>query len=431
MAAREGRLGAFIDTLRSGQWLTRERMQLWALAVLVASALGFAYLLATSDGLNDYQGRPLGTDFSNVYAAGTYVLEGNAAAPYDWPMQHARERAIFGESTPFYGWHYPPFFLFVAGLLALMPYALALAAWQGVTLGLYLGTIALILRSRSVGVSVAQSLFTRDRLWLLLALAFPAVFINIGHGHNGFLTAALLGCALVALDNRPWLSGVLFGLISYKPQFGLLIPLVLAAGGRWRAFAAAALTVVALMVATFAAFGPEVWLAFLASAPLTRVEVLEQGGTGWHKIQSVFAWVRMWGGGVPLAYWAQGAVTATLATALALLWRSAAAFPLKAGALALAAIVATPYSLDYDFVVPSVALAYLAAEGLARGFRPWEGSALAFLWFMPLVARTVAEQALIPLGVPAMLLVFALTLRRAADGAGLLARWQSSAQPIK
>lgn len=436
-------MSAFIDTLRSGQWLTRERIRLWALAVLAASAIGFGYLLVTSDGLNDYQGRPLGTDFSNVYAAGTYVLEDNAAAPYDWPAQHARERTIFGESTPFYGWHYPPFFLFVAGLLALMPYTLALAVWQGATLALYLLTIRFVLSASCPALCRALTSYDdsedvigrnkpgRDGMWLLLALAFPAVFVNIGHGHNGFLTAALLGCALVVLDRRPWLAGMLFGLIAYKPQFGLLIPLVLIASGRWRAFAAAALTVLALGLATWVAFGPETWRAFFASAPLTRVEVLEQGGTGWHKIQSVFAWVRMWGGGVPLAYCVQGAVTAALAAALALLWRSTAAFPLKAGALALAAIVATPYSLDYDFAVLAVALAYLAADGFTRGFHPWEKSALALLWFMPLAARTVAEQALIPLGVPAMLFVFALVLRRAADDAGLLARWHSSAQPIK
>ena len=123
-------MGAFIETLRSGQWLSRDRMRLWGLAVLAASAVGFIYILATSDGLNDYQNRPIGTDFSNVYAAGTYVLEGKAHLAFDWPAQHARERAIFGDNTPFYGWHYPPFFLFVAGysinLLSLLAMVLAI-----------------------------------------------------------------------------------------------------------------------------------------------------------------------------------------------------------------------------------------------------------------------------------------------------------------
>ncbi len=89
--------GRLVETLRSGSCLTRERMRIWAFGMLAASALGFIYLVATSDGLNDYQGRPLGTDFSNVYAAGSYVLDGEAAAPFDWPSQYAREQAIFGD----------------------------------------------------------------------------------------------------------------------------------------------------------------------------------------------------------------------------------------------------------------------------------------------------------------------------------------------
>ena len=268
-------------------------------------------------------------------------------------------------------------------------------------------------------------------MWLLLALAFPAVFVNIGHGHNGFLTAALIGAALLTLDRRPALAGVLFGLIAYKPQFGVLIPLVLLATGRWRACFAAAATVATLTLATLICFGPEVWRAFFASATLTRVEVLELGGTGWHKIQSVFSMVRMWGGPVPLAYLAQGVVTLSLAGALIWLWRSAASVPLKAAALIVAAILATPYSLDYDLVVLAPAIAFLAADGLTRGFGPWEKTALALLWLMPLIARTIAEHTLIPLGVPAMALVFALVLRRAASDLGVLARWHSAAQSIK
>ena len=147
--------------------------------------------------------------------------------------------------------------------------------------------------------------------------------------------------------------------------------------------------------------------------------MLEQGGTGWHKIQSVFSVVRMWGGGVPLAYAAQGAVTLGLAGALAWLWRSDAGYALKAAALSIAVIVATPYSLDYDLVVLAPAIAFLAAHGMVHGFGTWEKTALALLWFMPLIARPVAEQTLLPLGVPLMLVVFVLTLRRATADLGV------------
>jgi hypothetical protein len=424
-------MGKVLADLRTADWMTRERVRLWALAVLLASLAGLGFLLATSNGLNDYQGRPLGTDFSDIYAGGTYVLDGTPGLAFDPPLQHAREKAIFGPATPFYGWCYPPFLLFVAAMLAKMPYLTALAAWQGATLLMYLGMLWAVLRSVKTPPENAPGRLARDPLWLLLAGASPAVFVNLGHGHNGFLTATLIGLALVALDRTPILAGALLGLLSYKPQFGVVIPLVLIASARWRAFTSAALTVVALVIVTTLAFGTDIWQAFIDSMPFTREVVLEQAGTGWYKLQTVFAWVRMWGGSVPLAYTVQGALTLGLAGALAWLWRSEAAFPLKAAALIIASILATPYSLDYDLVALAPAIAFIAAHGAVRGFAPWEKTALAFLWLTPLFARSIAEQTLIPLGVPAMVLVLALVLKRAADDLGLLTGRQSATQPAR
>jgi alpha-1,2-mannosyltransferase len=420
------RLGTVIrragDGLRSGDWLTRERIRFVAAAILIASVAGFAFLVLTAQGGIDRQGRPLGTDFSDVYAAGTYVRDGNPLAPFDPPQQYARERALFGKATPLYGWHYPPYFLFVATLLAEMPYGLALAVWQAVTLALYLLIVWMIV-SPSPGA-------TRKADLLLLAFAFPAVLINIGHGQNGFLTAALVGGALVALPRRPALAGVLFGLLIYKPQFGLLIPLALLAGAQWRAVVVAGATVALLTLVTTFVFGPQVWPAFLASTEYSRTVALEQGATGWHKIQSLFSWARMWGAPIPVAYALQAALTAGLAAAMVRLWRSAAPHALKAAALCLGAILATPYTLDYDMMVLAPAIAFFAADALMRGFRPWEKTTLAALWVVPLVARGVAQATLIPLGVPVMLAAFAVLWRRAELGRIPLVRFGGASSRI-
>ena len=253
------------------------------------------------------------------------------------------------------------------------------------------------------------------------------MFVNLGHGHNGFLTAALLGFALVQLDRRPVLAGILFGLLAYKPQFGLMIPLVLVATGRWRTVFAAAATVALLVLAATLAFGTDTWRAFFIFAEYTRMIVLETGETGWHKIQSVFSWARMWGAPLPLAYAVQGAVTLAVAAALVWLWRTGASFALKAAALCIATILATPYSLDYDLMLLAPAIACLACDGLARGFAPWEKTALAALWVVPLIARGVGQAALIPLGVIAMLIVFALILRRARSDVGIAQRAPAAA----
>jgi alpha-1,2-mannosyltransferase len=400
------------DILRNGAWLTRERIRLVAGAVLFTSGVGLIYLLVTANGLVDIQGRPLGTDFSSFYAAGTHVLDGNPEAPYDLTRQYAREQAIFGASTPFYGWLYPPFFLFIAAMLALMPYAAALAAWQAMTLGLYLLAMRAILATSTRTASPAQSAWTSDPLWLLLVLAFPAVLVNVCHGQNGLLTAALIGGALAVLDRRPIVAGILFGLLAYKPQFGLMIPVVLAASGRWRTFSSAAATVALLAAAATLVFGWSVWHVFLESTRYTRLVVLEQGDPGWYKMQSVFAWARMWGAPISLAYALQGAMVVGLVATLIGLWRSATPYSLKAAAFCLAAILATPFTFDYDMMVLAPAIAFFAADGLTRGFGPLEKTALAALWLMPLIARTVAQITLIPLGVPTMLALFILLLRR-------------------
>ncbi|NOJ47243.1 glycosyltransferase family 87 protein [Bradyrhizobium archetypum] len=386
--------------LRSGKWLTALRMRAYCLILLALSVLIFAAWIAVSDGPIDRTGQPIGTDFSNVYAAGLLTWQGRAADAYAPALQHAAEKAVFGgRDVPFYGWHYPPFFFAIAVLVAALPYAGGLALWLAASFAAFLTAIRAILPRQET---------------LLVAAAFPAVLINVGHGQNGFLTAALLGGALHWLDRRPWLAGVLIGLLAYKPQFGVLIPIALLAGGRRRTIGAAAATVVALVAISFAMLGSGIWHAFADSMNFTQTVVLEQGGTGWQKIQSIFSAVRAWGANVPTAYVVQASLLALLATSLAWLWRSDAAFELKAAALALGSLLATPYVLDYDLVVLAVAIAFFARHALNNGFRDFEISLLAAAWIVPLLSRSIAGVSYIPLGLLVELAFYVFVLRRAA-----------------
>jgi alpha-1,2-mannosyltransferase len=387
-----------LQAIRTGDWIALNRIRVYSAIMLVSGLVIIGWLVVTADGLVDYQRRPLGTDFSNVYAAGKWVLAGRPEAPFDNELQHQMEKRIFGADTPFYGWPYPPIFLGLAALLALMPYLLALMVWQTATLLLYLATVRAIL--------------PRMEVWLP-ALAFPAVLINVTHGNNGFLTATLLGSGLLFLDRRPLLSGILLGLLAYKPHFGLMIPLVLAASGHWRVFAAAAITVAALVVVTWIEFGGAAWIAFQDSFEFTRTVILEQGDTGFFKMQSPFAAVRLWHGSVPLAYTVQGAAVLIVGFFLVRLWRSEAAFALKSAALLSGALISTPYLLDYDLMVMAPAIAFLVSHGLERGFLPYEKTALAFCWVTPLLTRSLAEHIGLPLGLIALLTLFALAYRRA------------------
>lgn len=385
-----------IDWLRQAPWLTRRRTTAYArLMLMCCAAVGAGWLLL-ADGLVDTRGMPIGTDFINVWAAGHLALAGDAPAAYDYARHHVAEVAAVGREVPYFGWHYPPLFLLAAAPLALLPYGWSLAVWMAATLAGYLAVL-----KRAAGPD-----------GLLLAAAFPAVFVNLGHGQNGFLTAALLGGGLLLLDRRPVAAGVLIGLLTYKPQFGLLIPLALLAQGRWRTIFAAALTF-AVLAASSALIFPGIWQAFLGSLSLTTGHVLEQGATGWFKFQSPFAATRMLGGSVAAAYAAQAAATALAAAVVLWLWRRDIPPPLQWSGLVAATLLATPYAMDYDLILLALPLAWMAGEGLRTGFLPWEKTILAWAWLMPLVARTVAMGTSVPVGMLTVVLLLAVVVRRA------------------
>ena len=249
----------------------------------------------------DPPGLGIPTDFVNVWAAGRLVLDGVPAQAYDWDIQKRVEVALLGQDfIGYFAWHYPPPFLFVASLLAHFPYTVAFIGWVSVSFLPYLAVMRAIV-GRSFG--------------LLLAIGFPMVFNNTLVGQNGFLTAALIGGTLYLLPTRPVLAGVCLGLLSYKPQYGLLFPIVLIAAGHWRVFISAGVTAVLLAVASWLAFGTESWQAFFHWMPTFSQAFLTEGKATWWKLQSLFSLVRYFGGSESMAWGFHWVLTALVASA--------------------------------------------------------------------------------------------------------------------
>jgi alpha-1,2-mannosyltransferase len=399
----------FWQELRCGRWLTADRARTYSLILLGLYGFAIVGWILLSDHWIDRNGKPVGTDFSSFYAAGSMALQGHAAGVYDMAAHFAREQQLFGAATPYYGWLYPPIFLLIATPLALLPYPMALIVWQGASFAFYLGVIAAILRDARRDNEIIA------RLWLPVAAAFPAVFINLGHGQNGFLTAALIGAALLNLPRRPIVSGILFGLLAYKPQFGLLIPFALLAGGQWRTIVAAGFTVLALAGLTTLAFGGDIWWLFAASTETSRKLLLEQGDVGFEKLQSVFAAIRMWGGGISLAYAVQSIASLIAIGGVVWSWRSSADREVKAALLIIATLLGSPHVLDYDLTIFGPAIAFLVAAGGFRHFRDYDISLMAAAWIVPLIARAVAGSTGVPVGLFAIVALYAVAMRRATE----------------
>ena len=362
-----------LGQIRDGSFLTAARLRFCAFALLAGYAIALLYLGFSAQGWVDNSGRPLGSDFSSFYAAGKLAL----ATPYDQAALYYLQQSLFGAGTPYYAFAYPPIFLLLLMPLAMLPYGIALIVWQGGSFAFYLWAM-LRLRTRRASNIPAGA-------WLLGAVAFPACFLNLLHGQTGFLAAGLFALALAELEARPWLAGFAIGLLSFKPQLGPLVPFALMAGGRWKAFAGAAITVAALLAISISVFGMESWRAFFSATNFARIAILDQNAVGYEKLVSIFAALRLWHAPLVLAYGVQVAVAIAVIAATALLWRGPSSH--KFAALLFGTLLVTPFALDYDMMILAPALGLMLAEGKARGFAPWTASFLALIALAPILAR--------------------------------------------
>ena len=328
--------------------------------------------------------QPMGPDFLNVWAASLMALKGQFAAIYDYGLHWQGEKSAFeGQDVPYYGWHYPPTFMLLAYPLAYLSYYPALVVWLSATF---------------VGFAVSIRCILHYPMAWLAAAAAPASFLNASNGQNGFLTAGLIGAALYFLDKRPVLAGILIGLLSYKPQFGILIPLILLLSARWQVFISASLTVITLVGISVGLFGSDMWFAFYESLSLTQSFVLEQGTTGWHRIQSVFSAVSMYGGSVSTAYTLQAIVSICAAGAVCWLWvKPHISHNLRCAALLTTTPLLTPYVLDYDLIILMPALAFYTKDCLERGFQRHDLAVLSLVMIWPVMCRLIAKYLMLPL----------------------------------
>jgi hypothetical protein len=378
--------------MESGASKSRVDWTAAAFAVALSYALFLAAMFIGHFWLRDAGGQPYANDFIDVFAAGKLVAAGHAPSVYDWQAHRIAEIAAAGKDFDgYYGWHYPPPFLFMAVALSRLPYFVAFFAWMIATLPLY----ALVI-SRIVGKREA----------LLWACAFPAALLNIYVGQNGFVTAALIGAMLLSLEDRPVFSGICLGLLTYKPQFGLLFPIIFLATGQWRVLASAAMTALCMAGGSLLVFGAGTWIAFFHSIPHTTDVILAGGHAGWNKLQTVYGFARWTGASDHAAWTGQIAVALLMALGVSVMWRSRLPYALKAAALCSATLLATPYAYIYDLPLLAVAMAFLYRH---RPFNSYEAAVLFAASLLIAAFPWVGA----PLGLAATLLVTSLVSRRA------------------
>ena len=351
-------------------------------------------------------------DFVSFWSAGQLALEGHAADAYQRAPHFALQMAVHRTPDwPYLAFFYPPFFLLLCAGFALLGYLPALCLWLVTTCACYVAAMRALLPK---GVREGEP------VWVLL-LGYPAVMVNAGFGQNGFLSTALLGGAAVWMDRRPVLAGMCLGCLAYKPQLGIIVPLALAAAGRWRCFAVAGATVLAMTAAATLAFGAGIWPPFIAGMAEARLNWMEPINANYLQFFiTVYGAVRLHGGPLALAYAAQAAVSVAAAFMLvrALRRRPPGARSGRAEGAAIAACVpfCSPFMLEYDLVILAVPMAWLLSEGLRDGFRRGELAALLGTYLAPVLFKMTLFDNAMKLGViAAAAMLFAAVLRRMTE----------------
>jgi hypothetical protein len=383
------------EFLRSALWLNPKRVGGYLRLLALLNLATLVWLVATSRGGVDRNGFLLGSDFLSFWTTGRMLVDGGN--PYDVAAHTAAQQAWFVQEGAHVAFFYPPPFLLACHPLGLLGYFPALALWLAFTGAAYL--LALRLWQESCGLVRPA--------WLLFA-AFPPTLITITHGQTSFLAAALVGAGALLVKPRPWLAGCLLGLAVFKPQYGLLIPVVLLAAREWRTIAGACLAALALGMLAALAYGPQVWSDWLALMSAAG-EAMTGGAIGYAKMVSVQAGLMLVGAPAGAAVLVQTGVSLVAAALLAWAgWRHGYTPALAAAMLAGTPLV-TPFVLDYDLVLLGFPLVWLAT----REHRPWERIVAAAVFAAPAFARPLAMNAGLPIMAPLMLLLFAILAHRA------------------
>jgi len=316
------------------------------------------------DGLNYV----VGWDFVNSWMGGRAALHGGLQTYFEVHRYNAQIHRLFAANVPFHNWSYPPHILLLLWPFGLFPYLVSYVLWLVVGLGVYLW---------------AASGGKLDRELLLFLALSPLAMVLVLTGQNGFFTGALLLGVLAQWDRRPWLAGIMLGVLSVKPQLVLLMPLVLMMTGRWRCLAAAAATTAAMVVLTTVLYGSAIWHDYLALAvPFQNVVMTKGTGLMLGMMPTAFINARLMGAPSAVA-WALQVLTSMIALA-AVVWtfRKKRDAMLSSAMLLAASLLVTPYSFNYDM---AALIAVLAQMRFRSDGARIDTALILIVWMLPVV----------------------------------------------
>ena len=317
-------------------------------------------------------------DWMVFYTAARAYFDGNLPLIFDGETLTAALNQRFASWLAFtlnlHPWVYPPSFLLLFLPFGVLPPAVSLAVF------LLSGFVA-VLAAAFVYVGRGQ-----PRWIVAFSLVLcPAVPFNVMTGQNAFFTSALLVGGFGLIGRYPATAGVLLGVLSFKPQLWLMVPVALVAARQWRALASAAVSALALALLSLAVFGPEIWRAWLGLVTGANEAYNAWVTNGRLNGLSVFACVSLLGAPQSLASLMQAIASAAAAAIVYRAFRRPAAGALQLAVLLAATMLAAPHASTSDAVLLALATSLFLTAPRGDKLRPASVALAAAVWISPLV----------------------------------------------
>ncbi len=332
-------------------WLTPRRIRTHAL-LLAVSLWGVCAVDYATPGLLDRAGNIKFQDFLQFPISARLIAQGRGRDLYNDQILRSEIRKVIGRDTGVYlQYFYGPQVALPFIPLASLPFLLQAGIVAALSLAAYFACVYLVWRQ-------CPSLRQYGTLVAVCAFAYPPLFHFFVRGQLSAMVLVCFTAAYLAFAvRREWLAGIALGVLAFKPQFLVAIPLVLLLAKAWKAFGGVALSAAAQITLTSFYFGREIMQAYFArllhSASHPGSTELIYSSIQMHSLHSFWELLLPWPSAVWVLYLLSSLVVIGMAAAI---WKSASPLALRFPALVLAAILVNPHLYVYDLLALAPAL---------------------------------------------------------------------------
>ena len=357
-----------------------ERLVLYSIIILVLYIAIIACLHIQSRQTAKYKNFVVGIDYMILYTAGKTALSGDAVEIYNTPKQHAMTLQDIGYDIPDdMHWFYPPTLLLaLVSVLSIFPFGASYLLWLAVTLALaVLGCATMLPKKKSLA---------------LLVVSFPAVMYNFRWGQNGFLSTALLAAGIGLMETYPILSGLMFGLLTYKTWLAVFPLLILLVTRKWKVFGWSCFFTALTGGISLAVFGAETWRAFFqqifTAGTTLFTSIWESSADIQPNMQTA---LRLMGINGTLLYVILALLSVAATYMVAMVYRNTERLALRGSAMVLGIFAVIPYYIEYDLMLLSIPTILLIYDCMQEGYVKTDFVAVGALWLMPLINLSIVR----------------------------------------